>query len=42
KSIYHKMKFWRFPSLNLKEENILKEEIRNRIETLIRDSAISD
>ena len=42
KSIYHEMNDWRFPSLNLKEENILKEEIRNRIETLIRESAISD
>jgi len=42
KSIYPKMKSWRFPSLNLKEENILKEEIRNRVETLIRESAISD
>ncbi|GAH84916.1 unnamed protein product, partial [marine sediment metagenome] len=42
KSIYRDMKSWRFPSLNLKEENILKEEIRNRVETLIRESAISD
>ena len=41
-SIYNKMRDWRFPSLNLKEENILKEEIRNRIDTLIRESAISD
>jgi len=42
KSIYREMKSWRFPSLNLKEENILKEEIRNGVEALIRESAISD
>ena len=42
KSIYRDMKSWRFPSLNLKEENILKEEIGNRVETLMRESAISD
>jgi len=41
-SIYRELKSWRFPSLNQKEENILKEEIRNRVETLIRESAISD
>jgi len=41
-SVYREMKSWRFPSLNLKEENILKEEIRNRVESLIKGSAISD
>ena len=41
-SIYNKMRDWRFPFLNLKEERTLKEEMIKHIETLIRESAISD